>query len=623
MAILHSLPPSDPAFGLKSLSEPGTILLESQRRDRENTTSFLLARPVEVLECRRADQVAGCLGRAQELLECGLALAGFLSYEAGAALQPPLPATTPGDFPLVWLAAYERVSACQEPLELPPGEAEPAPVRGLRLDMDRADYCRAVEAARRYIAAGDNYQTNLTCRLHFDSPEEPLAAYLRLRLAQPVPYGAFLNCGDFQVISQSPELFLRRRGFWLETRPMKGTSARGRSSAEDEGRARALARDAKCRAENIMIVDLMRNDLGRLATYGTVAVFDLFRVERYNTLLQMTSGVRCRLRPGLSLLDILAATFPPGSVTGAPKYRTMEIIGELEGGPRKVYTGAIGLFLPGGDMVLNVAIRTLIASGGHYEMGIGSGIVADSRASDEYEETRLKSRFFFAPARQFRLLETIRCEAGGGFASLEAHLRRLRRSARYFGYPFSRRRALEALEAPAGLGAPLHRVRLLLDRHGRFEAEWEPLGPLPPEVEVLLSRHQTRPSQPWLYHKTTERHLYDRELALARRQGFGEVLFTNSEGQLTEGAFTNLMVRAEGRWVTPKLSCGLLPGIWRSQFIRRHHAGQAILTPADLPGAEEVLLGNSVRGSLRVSRITDTSGRVLFQAKPAAVAVAG
>jgi para-aminobenzoate synthetase/4-amino-4-deoxychorismate lyase len=630
MGILRRLSPEQCRLLPQTLAEFGSILLESQLRDRENRASYLLTSPVEVLVCHHPGQVADCLERAEELLAEGLALAGFLSYEvgqAGPAARIGAPAgrgdwaADPlGGFPLVWLGAYTHASVTRQPLPLPDGHPEghpegsggPPRTRRRRFDLSRVDYCRAVRRALAYIAAGDNYQTNLTCRLHFDSPEEPFGAYLRLRRAQPVPYGAYLNCGGFQVVSQSPELFLRRRGDLLETRPMKGTLRRGLGSDEDARLVRLLRRDEKARAENIMIVDLMRNDLGRLARPGTVAVFDLFRVERYRTLLQMISGVRCRLRSGTSLPDILSATFPPGSVTGAPKHRTMQIIQELERSPRKLYTGAVGLFLPGGDMTLSVAIRTLIARGGHYEMGIGSGIVADSDAQAEWEETRLKSHFFFASAKEFSLLETMGHTATGGLQHLEEHLRRMAASARYFGYPFSRRRALAALEAPAGRSGGAYRVRLLLDRLGRFEAQWEPLAPLPAVATVVLSQVRTDPSEPLLYHKTTERALYDRELARARRLGFLEALFTNGEGLLTEGSFTSLMVKVAGRWVTPRLASGLLPGIWRAWFMRRHRARQEDVTPADLLRADEVLLGNSVRGAIRVERVVDPAGRVLF-----------
>ena len=616
MATLRHLPVGRLLPGPATLAEPGTVLLETQRPDRENRRSYVLRHPVEVLECHCPEDVAGCLHRAERLLESGLALAGFVAYGAAAGLDPALPGRALGGFPLVWLAAYGEIGRCQGPLPLPPGVAS-RPVRNLEADLSRDAYIRAVERTQGYIGRGDNYQTNLTCRLRFDSDEEPLAAYLRLRQAHPVPYGAYLHCGGFQVVSQSPELFLRRRGQLLWTRPMKGTQRRAPGPAQDEAFARALARDPKARAENVMIVDLMRHDLGRLAEIGSVETFDLFRVERYRTLLQLTSGVRCRLRPGTTLTDILRATFPPGSVTGAPKRRTMQIIEELEATPRGLYTGCLGLFLPGGDFTLSVAIRTLVASQGRWELGIGSGIVADSVPEAEDKETRLKSRFFFEPPRRFQLLETLRWGPAEGFRDLAAHLRRLQRSARYFGYPWSRRRALAALAAPpdqAGQqpASAERRVRLLLGEAGGFEAQWQPLTPLPQPVGVLLSERRTDASQPWLYHKTTERALYEQELARARALGLAEAIFTNREGLLTEGAFTNLMVRLGGRWLTPPLSCGLLPGIWRAEFMRRRGAREALLRPADLAGAEEVVLGNSVRGEIAVGRIVDGAGRQIF-----------
>lgn len=610
----------------ETLARPGAVLLESQRPGPHSRTSYLLTHPAEVIACQRPEDVAPCLRAAGRLLESGLTLAGFISYEAAAALDPALPCGPPGGFPdgfpLVWLAAYERPVLCRRPLTAPlPAPKAPEP-RNLCLDMSKEAYMAAVGRARAYIAAGDNYQTNLTCRLSFESEESPLSAYLRLRVAQPVPFGAYLDCGPFQVVSASPELFLRRRGGVLESRPMKGTQRRGRWSEEDEGLARSLRRDTKSRAENVMIVDLMRHDLGRLAEFGTVAVSNLFRVERYATLLQMTSTVRCRLREGLGLIDILRAAFPPGSVTGAPKRRTMQIIQELEPSPRRLYTGAIGIFHPGGDFTLSVAIRTLVASGGRWELGVGSGIVADSDPAAEYEETWLKSRFAFAEAEPFQLLETMR-GVGGQLERLEGHLARMRRSARYFGLPWSRGRALAALAAPEGAHEGPQRVRLLLDQAGRFEAQWQPLAPPPPEADVLLSGEMIDSGAPWPYHKTTRRAHLERELARARGLGFTEVLFVNERGELTEGAFTSLMVRLGGRWLTPALPCGLLPGLWRAEFMRRHGAREARLSPADLSRASRVLIGNSVRNAIPVRRVVDHQGRVLFGPRKRECAVAG
>ncbi|MFH0810290.1 MAG: aminodeoxychorismate synthase component I [Pseudomonadota bacterium] len=616
MNILRFRPASHDTFRPDSLLEPGAVLLESQRPDRENKRSYLLRRPCQVLACHHAREVEGCLRDAQQVLSRGMALAGFLTYEAGLALQPEAglaPKPLEG-FPLVWLAAYERVEACEQPLDLPPGKESAGhhPERDPKnFDVSDAGYERLVRRAQAYIAAGDNYQTNLTCRLRSQSDEEPLAAYLRLRRAHPVPYGAYLNCGDFQVVSQSPELFLRRRGTVMLSRPMKGTSRRGLGNDQDEALARGLRGEIKCRAENVMIADLMRSDLGRLAQYGSVGVTGLFRVERYATVLQMTSGVRCRLSPGLSLLDILRATFPPGSVTGAPKLRTMQIIHELELSARGVYTGAIGLFLPGGDMVLSVAIRTAVNRGGRWHIGVGSGIVADSDPRAECEETKLKSRFFFTSSPgDFKLLETLPWRAPNGFGDLGAHLRRLKRSARFFGYPFAEKSALNVLRAAinSGSAAPEMRVRLLLAAQGCFEAGAEPLLPLPATRRVLLSGQAVYSHDLWRYHKTTRREQLDAALAGARRQGFLEVLFLNEEGFLTEGSFTNLMLRRGGEWKTPALSCGLLPGIWRAEFMRRHRAREARLSPADLARAEAVVIGNSLRGSIEIVSITDAEG---------------
>src|SRR4029078_8982139 len=315
-----------------------------------------------------------------------------------------------------------------------------------------------------YIAAGDVYQINLTLKYLFAFSGDPVALYSALRRKQRVEYGALIGAGDFQVLSLSPELFFRREGRPLRSRPMKGTAPRGRTPREDARLKTWLTVDEKQRAENLMIVDLLRNDLGRIAKIGSVEVTDLFTVETYRTVHQMTSGITAEVRGDMGLNDILHALFPCGSVTGAPKVRAMEIIRELEALPRGVYTGAIGHIAPSGDSQFNVAIRTLyIGAGGEGEMDIGSGVVSDSKMDAEFEECLLKAQFLTKVDAPFELIETIRYERDAGFHLLERHLARLQSSAAHFGYPFDRARVLEVLTAKADEGdSPVSMVRLLL-----------------------------------------------------------------------------------------------------------------------------------------------------------------
>ncbi len=347
------------------------------------------------------------------------------------------------------------------------GGTERAKISDLKLSWSREQYDRAFAAVEDYIAAGDVYQINLTLKYHFAFEGDPVALYAALRRKQRVAYGALIHTPELDVLSLSPELFFRREGKHMSTRPMKGTAPRGRTPREDARLKTWLAMDEKQRAENLMIVDLLRNDLGRVAKIGSVEVTDLFTVETYRSVHQMTSGIAAELRSDMGLKDMLRALFPCGSVTGAPKVRAMEIIRELEGGPRGVYTGAIGHIAPSGDAQFNVAIRTVVLAGGQGEMGIGGGIVADSKADSEFEECLLKAQFLTKVDTPFELIETLRFERAQGFHLLERHLARLQSSAAHFGYPFSREAVLAALDAEAArVEAPVALVRLLLGEDG-------------------------------------------------------------------------------------------------------------------------------------------------------------
>ena len=435
---------------------------------------------------------------------------------------------------------------------------------------------------------------------------DPVALYSALRRKQRVEYGALIGAGDFQVLSLSPELFFRREGKHLTSRPMKGTAPRGRTPREDARLKTWLTVDEKQRAENLMIVDLLRNDLGRIAKIGSVEVTDLFTVETYRTVHQMTSGITAELRADMGLKDMLKALFPCGSVTGAPKVRAMEIIRELEAHPRGVYTGAIGHIAPNGDSQFNVAIRTLfIDADGAGEMGIGSGVVSDSKADAEFEECLLKAHFLTKADAPFELIETIRWERGLGFHLLERHLVRLQSSAVHFGYPYDRGKVLGALSAEVEkLDADVHMVRLLLAEDGTITVTSTRIE-LPSRDTVwrfAISDQRVDEKDPLFFHKTTRRQFYDREMERQKAAtGCDEVVFLNKKGELTEGTRTNLFLELDGRLFTPALTCGLLPGTLREELIDlpRAAASEAVLTLADLARADRIYLGNSVRGLIR------------------------
>lgn len=612
------------------------VFLETTRGGRENHQSYLFLEPVVRLQCRAGDDPLSYLEGLQEYLDQGFYLAGWVAYEFAYRLEPVLSglARSGGQGMVADLGVYRNPLVYDHlsgrfsggrgwPEVAAPTDAHPAyRLANLRFSQDRGAYLGKVARVKEYIAAGDTYQVNYTLKLLFDFAGAPGALYETLRRNQSVAYGAFLRSGSRRILSFSPELFFRKTGRECLARPMKGTGRRGATLEEDRRAGSRLAEDPKNRSENVMIVDLLRNDLGRLCEEGTVETVSLFDVETYETLHQLTSTIRGHLRPDISLRRLFQALFPCGSVTGAPKIRTMEIIRELEDEERGVYTGAIGFIGPDGGGVFNVPIRTVVLDGNRGEMGIGSGIVHDSDAEAEWEECRLKARFIEAPAEEFQLIETLLWQPAQCFYLLELHLERLRNSAIYWGFPFRpellRRRLTEAVTSAAGGDSGCLRMRLLLYKDGRVTVDVEGCAPLRPPAAsetgegnsplVTLAPLATDPDDPFLYHKTTRRQVYDRERQRAVAAGCFEVLFVNRRGELTEGSFTNLFIRRGRELLTPPLSCGLLDGVLRRALLSGVvplPAGlvirEAILRPADLETAEAILVGNSLRGLCRVA----------------------
>lgn len=575
--------------------------------------SLLFSDPVAIVRCDDPAEVETALARIAGAAGRGLHAAGFLAYELGYMLEPKLAPLMPErrDGPLIWMGLFA------EPMRLSPAETaaflerhagERHRVEDVRPSWDRETYGAAFRHVREYIAAGDVYQINLTFKLHFDFAGDPLALYRELRQKQHVAYGAVIAMGAETILSLSPELFVKVEEGRAIGKPMKGTAARGPTLEDDEAARAFLRTDEKSRAENLMIVDLIRNDLGRIARIGSVRVDGLFEVETYETVHQMISTVSARLLPERGADDLIRQIFPCGSVTGAPKVRAMEIIRELEAAPREVYTGAVGWIAPSGDLCLNVAIRTLrLKPDGRGEMGIGSGLVYDSDESAEHEECLLKARFLTAPYVPFQLIETLRWEREGGYRLLERHLDRLQRSAAYFGFACDREAVRAQLEAAAfNFSAPCCRVRLLLDRDGQARIAATAMQPPAPNavMRYVLSDRRTKSDDPFLYHKTTRRELYDGERErLGAETGCDEALFLNERGELTEGSFTTLFIERDGRLLTPALKCGVLDGTLRRELLETGRAMEAVLTLDDLARAERVFLGNSVRGLLRAKPI--------------------
>ena len=577
--------------------------------------SLLYTDPEHVIAAYAPDQVASALDEIEAGRARGFHAAGFFAYELGYCLEPRLNHLIPGErnAPLLWLGLFRAGRPLDDQKTRAwlssHGPQAGAAISDLSLSWTRDQYDSAFARVHDYISAGDVYQINLTLKYHFAFAGNPIALYSALRRKQRVAYGAFIHTGDFDVLSLSPELFFRREGKHILARPMKGTAPRGRTPREDSRLKTWLAVDEKQRAENLMIVDLLRNDLGRVAKIGSVEVTDLFTVETYRSVHQMTSGIAAELRADMGLKDMLRALFPCGSVTGAPKVRAMEIIRELEAEPRGVYTGAIGHIAPSGDAQFNVAIRTVVLAGARGEMGIGSGIVSDSKAESEFDECLLKAHFLTKLDAPFELIETLRFERGRGFHLLERHLARLQASAAHFGYPFSRETVLAALDAEAArVEAPVAMLRLLLAEDGAVTVGSSAVT-LPTKDTVwrfAISDQRLDEKDPFFYHKTTRRQFYERDMERQKAlTGCDEVVFLNSKGELTEGTRTNLFVELDGRLFTPALTCGLLPGTLREELLDlpRAAASEAVLTPQDLIAADRIYLGNSVRGLIRAEFI--------------------
>ena len=577
------------------------VLIDDAGGDGRRPARFL-DDPVAVVTADTRANIAAALDRMAALHRAGHWLAGFIGYEAGHALEPRLSklAERAQAMPLIWMGAF-RAARMVDPIDLlQPFAARPLSVEPPAPRLDAAGYATRIAAIQALIAAGDIYQANFTFPVDIRFQGHPLTLYARLRRTQRMAHGAVVWTGREWLLSASPELFFALRDGQLTARPMKGTAARRPGADEDEMDAQSLALDQKNRAENLMITDLIRNDLSRVAVAGSVTVRDAFKVERYPTVHQMTTSVSARLREALGPFDALSALFPCGSVTGAPKIRAMEVIDAVEAQPRGAYTGSIGWIDPDGEASFNVAIRTVrIDRDGTASMGVGSGIVADSDAAAEWEECRQKMAFVSELGRPFHLIETMAFDPAAGIQLLDHHFSRVERSARYHDMPFDRHEARNLLQAVVGALRIAARVKLTLGSGGAMAVAVAPMPPAPPLADVRVLPLPVGVDDRRLRHKTSDRAFYD---DARRSAGCFEVLFERPDGHITEGSFTSVFVERSGRLLTPPESDGLLPGVLRQSLIDAGRAVEARLTRADL--ADGFLLGNAVRG-LIAARLVD------------------
>lgn len=563
------------------------------------------SRPGGTLVAHRPGQVLPVLRAVDAAAARGWWAVGFLAYEASGGLDPTLVTrpSAPGEafdkLPLAWFALFGRPKSARppEPAAVLPGCYTVTPWVA---DTTADDYTRKLEAVRSQIAEGNTYQCNLTVRLRSRAEGDLLGLYRDLALAQDGAYNAYLDTGRFVVASASPELFFDWTDDQLTARPMKGTAGRGRWLEEDDAKAEVLRGSPKERAENLMIVDLLRNDLGKLAEWGSVEVPALFELERYKTLWQLTSSVTARPRPRTTLIDVFRALFPCGSVTGAPKRRTMALIADLEESRRGVYCGAIGMVAPPGASFrarFNVAIRTVVVdrTTGEAVYGTGGGITWDSAAAPEHAEVRLKAAILDAPPSGVSLVETMGFWPREGLRNKERHLARLSASAAYFGFRLDMDDVRRSLgEALTDVGVP-RRVRLVVSPSGLPTVQLSPMPPRPEHVvTVAVDRQPVDPDEVWLYHKTTRRSTY--ELRAARNPHADDVILVNKRGEPTETTVANLAVRLDGKWWTPPVETGCLPGIERARLVEQGRLVERTITVAELYVADAVALVSSLRG---------------------------
>ncbi|WP_068311659.1 aminodeoxychorismate synthase component I [Polycladidibacter hongkongensis] len=601
--------------------EDGTILLVSAKHKNGGR---LYKAPQHVLTPQTVADVPSFLQELETKRKAGAHLAGYLSYELGYAFEPKLaPLQKPRSVaPLAWFGVYTDylnlnstdLAALLAKAER--GEANPADLALGAFDLEADAYGDAFTRTQRHLAEGDFYQINLTMRAAIKRARSPVALFRRLLAAQPVDYAALLFVGGKAIISLSPELFLERKGQQICSKPMKGTVARGRTYVEDLQQAEWLAKDPKSRAENTMILDLMRNDLSRVCKAGSVQAQDVCQTEAFRSLHQMTSTVVGELEDNIEFPRIIEELFPCGSITGAPKLSAMQTIDRLEACPRGVYTGSIGFIEPNGDFGFNVAIRTLELDQtdlpGTYRgvVGTGSGVVFDSGTTAEYDECKLKLRFLKGDAKPFTLFETLKYTEDDGYLLLYRHLERLKESAAYFGWSFNPNDIERALFGAVSNCGDDYRVRIDLAEDGTIAVTKTALPKqATPQANWLLHIADQRvdPADPMLYHKTSQRDLYDNARAEALARGADEAIFFNENGYLTEGTITNIMIKTGDGLVTPAWHHGLLPGTLRAGLLELRMIREADVSLSDLQNAEAIFVMNSLRGIIKAELLGSTS----------------
>jgi para-aminobenzoate synthetase/4-amino-4-deoxychorismate lyase len=604
-------------------------LLENSRAHQGEAGSMLFWGALQHITARDEPGLRRAFEELESHRRAGHFLCGYMTYEAGYFLADKkgfrLSKLGEHSLPLLSFFAFshcERLDREQVgQLLRAAGDGAPCAIHSLELEESEQRYCSKIERIRRYIRDGDTYQVNYTLKYRFGYDGKPLGLYSELRERQKVEYGSYLNFPEVRVVSLSPELFIRKDGERLTSMPMKGTARRGATADEDQSIIQALRDDPKTISENVMIVDLLRNDIGRLAKPGSVRVRNLFEIQTFQTVHQMISTVEGTVSSEVTIGDVFRQLFPCGSITGAPKLRTMEIIEELEESPRGIYTGAIGYITPNNDFCFSVPIRTIVSTvDSQAELGIGSGIIHEAVAKAEFSECLLKARFLTGLNEKFQLIESLRFSTRQAAPdNLQAHLTRLEQSARLFGFTWDAARVLDAVhEVTKAAAEGTYKLRLLLHHDGRVSTTLAPIPEAAPGRRwLMISPERVNSASVFQYHKTTMRQHYERAFEEATTQGAYEVLFLNERNEVAEAARHNLFIEKDGELLTPPVSAGILNGIQRGVILGdpARKAREVPLTLEDVARADRLFLTNSVRGMVEVELLPAERDRLLREGR--------
>ncbi|MFJ7638091.1 aminodeoxychorismate synthase component I [Peribacillus sp. NPDC097225] len=551
-------------------------------------------KPKKILIAHSIEEVLIKFDEVQKAIDEGYYVAGYVSYEAAPAFNNCLKVKEGGNMPLLWFGIFES-----------PGEFIEETLGAFHMadwdsETDSKSYHAGFQRIKEEIERGNSYQVNYTMRLRSKFEGDDYAFYNRLVRAQRSNYSAYLNLGTYRILSASPELFFRWEDGQLITRPMKGTVKRAGNRERDLENAKWLANSEKNQAENLMIVDLLRNDMGMVSEKGTVKVSKLKEIEKYPTVWQMTSTITASTKPETTIIDLFKALFPCGSITGAPKIKTMEIIAELENSPREIYCGAIGYITPNREAVFNVPIRTVVIDKetGQAAYGVGGGITWDSASLEEYEEAFLKAKLLTEEHPAYQLLESIRLE-NGEYSLLEEHIERVMQSADYFGFRLPEKTLRNQLIEYSSIHTDtLEKIRVLVSENGEISVSGQVIDGVNPEISVIVAESPIHSENPFLHHKTTNRGVYDE--FKRRYPDFHDVLLWNEKGDVTEFTNGNIVVKINGELITPPLESGLLAGTFRRELLKRKEIQERVIKKEELVTAEEIWFINSVRGRIKV-----------------------